>query len=85
MPALVQVLGHLHDEPIRAHRGQASENLHTTRLNGSKQKLGPISKQGDQYLRRILVVGGVSRCILELQGDDDVDAKRSRPSIGKTR
>jgi transposase len=24
---------------------------------GGKQKLGPISKQGDQYLRRILVVG----------------------------
>jgi hypothetical protein len=24
---------------------------------GSKQKLGPISKQGDRYLRRILVVG----------------------------
>jgi transposase len=121
---------------------------------GGKQKLGPISKQGDQYLRRILVVGahavlkrarhqpekypwvtrllerrpfrvvavavankmarvawrcwpgaaaierlrlrqrrkgdGESRvslrlCAYELQGDDDVDAKRSRPSIGKTR
>ncbi len=24
---------------------------------GGKQKLGPISKQGDRYLRRILVVG----------------------------
>jgi transposase len=24
---------------------------------GGKQKLGPISKQGDHYLRRILVVG----------------------------
>jgi transposase len=24
---------------------------------GGKQKLGPISKQGDQYLRRILIVG----------------------------
>jgi transposase len=24
---------------------------------GAKQKLGPISKQGDRYLRRILVVG----------------------------
>jgi transposase len=24
---------------------------------GGKQKLGPISKRGDQYLRRILVVG----------------------------
>ena len=24
-------------------------------------------------------------CAYELQGDDDVDAKRSRPSIGKTR
>ena len=27
---------------------------------GGKQKLGPISKQGDQYLRRILVVGAHS-------------------------
>ncbi len=26
-------------------------------LTGGKQKLGPISKPGDQYLRRILVVG----------------------------
>ena len=26
-------------------------------LTGGKQKLGPISKRGDQYLRRILVVG----------------------------
>ena len=26
-------------------------------LTGGKQKLGPISKQGDRYLRRILVVG----------------------------
>ena len=26
-------------------------------LTGGKQKLGPISKQGDQYLRRMLVVG----------------------------
>ena len=31
---------------------------------GGKQKLGPISKQGDRYLRRILVVGAhsVLRC-----------------------
>ena len=27
---------------------------------GGKQKLGPISKQGDQYLRRILVVGAIA-------------------------
>ena len=27
---------------------------------GGKQKLGPISKQGDQYLRRILIVGAIS-------------------------
>jgi transposase len=27
---------------------------------GGKAKLGPISKQGDRYLRRILVVGAVS-------------------------
>ena len=29
-------------------------------LTGGKQKLGPISKQGDRYLRRILVIGAVS-------------------------
>ena len=29
----------------------------TAGLTGGKQKLGPISKQGDRYLRRILVVG----------------------------
>src|SRR5438105_5977091 len=29
---------------------------------GGKQKLGPISKQGDRYLRRILVVG--AHCVL---------------------
>src|SRR5262249_61646969 len=27
---------------------------------GGKQKLGPISKQGDRYLRRILVIGAHS-------------------------
>jgi transposase len=27
---------------------------------GGKQKLGPISKQGDRYLRRILIVGAIS-------------------------
>jgi len=27
---------------------------------GGKQKLGPISKQGDRYLRRILLVGAHS-------------------------
>src|SRR6201981_1954221 len=27
---------------------------------GGKQKLGPISKQGDRYLRRILVVGAIA-------------------------
>jgi transposase len=27
---------------------------------GGKQKLGPISKQGDRYLRRILIVGAVA-------------------------
>src|SRR5204862_2893228 len=67
---------------------------------GGKQKLGPISKQGDRYLRRILVVGAISvlrRAKLNPEkypwltqllarrqrGDEDVDAKRSRPSIGK--
>ena len=29
-------------------------------LTGGKQKLGPISKQGDRYLRRILIVGAIS-------------------------
>src|SRR5213079_2522002 len=34
---------------------------------GGKQKLGPISKQGDRYLRRILIVGAhsVLRCAKE--------------------
>ena len=27
---------------------------------GGKQKLGPISKQGDRYLRRILIVGAIA-------------------------
>ena len=27
---------------------------------GGKQKLGPISKQGDRYLRRILIIGAHS-------------------------
>src|SRR5262249_46088412 len=27
---------------------------------GGKQRLGPISKQGDQYLRRILIVGALA-------------------------
>jgi len=27
---------------------------------GGKQKLGPISKQGDHYLRRILIVGAIA-------------------------
>src|SRR6478752_1436184 len=31
---------------------------------GGKQKLGPISKQGDRYLRRILVVGARSSASL---------------------
>jgi len=30
---------------------------HTAPGHGGKRKLGPISKQGDRYLRRILVVG----------------------------
>ena len=29
-------------------------------FNRGKQKLGPISKQGDRYLRRILIVGAIS-------------------------
>ena len=121
---------------------------------GGKQKLGPISKRGDRYLRRILVVGACAvlryarhkpekypwltkllerkpfkvvavalankmariawallaratpigclrlrprrkecgdgrmrlrLCVHELQGDDGIDAKRSRPSIGRPR
>ena len=27
---------------------------------GGKQRLGPISKQGDRYLRRLLIVGALS-------------------------
>src|SRR5258707_11734417 len=80
---------------------------------GGKQKLGPISKQGDRYLRRILVVGAIAvlrraqenpgkypwltqllvssarkrrgdvTAFTNCRGDEDIDAKRSRPSIGK--
>ena len=32
---------------------------------GGKQKLGPISKRGDRYLRRILVVGACA--VLQLR------------------
>ena len=42
---------------------------------GGKQKLGPISKQGDRYLGRILVVGSASSHCLLLAG------ARFRPSL----
>jgi len=29
-------------------------------LTGGKQRLGPVSKQGDRYLRRILIVGALA-------------------------
>ena len=41
---------------------------------GGKQKLGPISKRGDRYLRRILVVGAYAQCC-------DTYAPSSRRSI----
>ena len=49
---------------------------------GGKQKLGPISKQGDQYLRRILVVG--AHAVLKrarLHPDADDRALRARERI----
>ena len=37
---------------------------------GGKQKLGPISKQGDRYLRRILVLGAISVLRRAMQNPD---------------
>ena len=37
---------------------------------GGKHKLGPISKQGDRYLRRILVVGAISVLRRAMQSPD---------------
>ena len=48
--------GARHCGRARARRGQGVAEDHCE-PTGGKQKLGPISKQGDQYLRRILVVG----------------------------
>src|SRR5476651_1510323 len=44
---------------------------------GGKQKLGPISKQGDQYLRRILVVGAhavLRRALTRWEHEDILEA-----------
>ena len=43
---------------------------------GGKQKLGPISKQGDRYLRRILVVG--AHAVLKQARGASLHAKTGR-------
>jgi len=47
---------------------------------GGKQKLGPISKQGDQYLRRILIVGAHRVPIQAPAAPSAKAAARPRPS-----
>ena len=48
-------------DPHRAATGNlTSAPLMSAIETGGKRKLGPISKQGDRYLRRILVVGAHS-------------------------
>ena len=44
---------------------------------GGKQKLGPISKQGDQYLRRILIVGAHAVLRRARQQPEDVSLAHS--------
>jgi transposase len=49
-------------DEVRRLAKQAKDGAQARRLprhdsTGGKQKLGPISKQGDRYLRRILIVG----------------------------
>jgi len=48
------------DLPIRARLCCLDWAGAATNVDRGKPKLGPISKQGDRYLRRILVVGAVS-------------------------
>jgi transposase len=44
---------------------------------GGKQKLGPISKQGDRYLRRILVVGPTRSCASRSRTRKNIPGSRS--------
>jgi transposase len=46
---------------------------------GGKQKLGPISKQGDRYLRRILVVGAGVAVRAPSAGEVSLARPTSRP------
>ena len=50
---------------------------------GGKQKLGPISKQGDRYLRRILVVG--AHAVLNARGSSRRNIPGSRSSSRASR
>ena len=43
------------------------------------QKLGPISKQGDRYLRRILIVGAIA--VLRRASQSKTDVGNVDPSI----
>ena len=46
-------------------------------LTGGKQKLGPISKQGDRYLRRILVVGAIAVLRYAKQNPENISGSRN--------
>ena len=54
-------------------------------LTGGKQKLGPISKQGDRYLRRILVVGAHSVLRRAKQNLRNISGSRSSWRGGPSR
>ena len=54
LPPLSRTRGHS-DRVVTLRLGLVSCRVKIS--TGGKQKLGPIAKQGDQYLRRILVVG----------------------------
>ena len=47
---------------------------------GGKQRLGPISKRGDRYLRRILVVGAVAVLRYARQNPESIPGSRGLSS-----
>jgi transposase len=53
--------------------------------SGGKQKLGPISKRGDRYLRRILVVGAVAVLRYARQNPDSILGSRSFSLANRSR
>ncbi len=61
LQALQTMIGSIEKRIIAQHRAsEESKRVATQDSTGGKQKLGPISKQGDRYLRRVLVVGAHS-------------------------